>query len=65
MQPSYKKAGRLVLGLLLLQVVLVTLHLGHVGTRWPPGNPRHERGEFWPFSPNLTYPTDTEGHASL
>ena len=58
MERFYKKAGRLLAGILLLQAVLVFLHLGHVGDVWPPGNPRHELGEFWPFS---IYPMFSQG----
>ncbi len=58
MERLYQKAGRLIVGILLLQAVLVTLHLGHVGDVWPPGNPRHELGEFWPFS---IYPMFSRG----
>lgn len=58
MDRIYKKIGRLVLALFLLQAVLVTLHLGHWGEVWPPGNPRHELGEFWPFS---IYPMFSRG----
>ena len=58
MERFYKKVGRLLAGILLLQAVLVFLHLGHVGDVWPPGNPRHELGEFWPFS---IYPMFSQG----
>ncbi len=58
MERYYKKAGRLIAGIVLLQVVLLCLHLGHVGEVWPPGNPRHELGEFWPFS---IYPMFSRG----
>lgn len=58
MERFYKKAGRLIAWILVLQAVLVFLHLGHVGDVWPPGNPRHELGEFWPFS---IYPMFSRG----
>ena len=58
MERFYKKAGRLLAWILVLQAVLVFLHLGHFGDVWPPGNPRHELGEFWPFS---IYPMFSRG----
>ena len=58
MERRYQKAGRLLLGILVLQTVLVIFHLGHVGDVWPPDNPRHELGEFWPFS---IYPMFSRG----
>ncbi len=58
MERYYKKAGRLIAGIVLLQAVLICLHLGHVGEVWPPGNPQHELGEFWPFS---IYPMFSRG----
>lgn len=62
MKQPYKRAGRLVAGLLVLDVLLVMLHLGHFGTPWPPARPeldrKHELGEFWPFS---IYPMFSRG----
>ncbi len=58
MDQHYKKIGRLIVGLLVLQAILVFLHLGHFGDVWPRDNPRHELGEFWPFS---IYPMFSRG----
>ncbi len=51
---AYKTAGRLLAGLVLLQGLLVTTHLGDF---WP-AERTHELGEFWPFS---IYPMFSQG----
>ena len=54
----YKRGGRLIAGILIVYTVLVLFHLGHFGSVWPAGEPRHELGEFWPFS---IYPMFSQG----
>lgn len=55
MQDIYRKAGRLLLGLFVLHILLVTSHMGDMLWSKPT---RHELGEFWPFS---IYPMFSRG----
>lgn len=54
MTHSYKRAGRLLVGLMGIMGVLVFTHLGDVY----PAERNHELGEFWPFS---IYPMFSQG----